>query len=158
MTKSLLIALTAIILYSCTDIQKHADNKEFVPEWDLFKIKFDDRVFLIPMLEDSIILITQLPDSVTKNFRPNQSTYVSEKIFLSKTEKDTILKLAIKAITKPVLMTQEVSCYGGQNVTLTLDYARGTKLECKYSSVSSWASISPTLMQIYQRTFKKYGR
>lgn len=158
MTKLLLLAPLAILLFSCREIQAPADNKAFVPEWDLFKIKVDQRQFWIPFDEDSSILVTQLPDSVTKKFRANQKAYISEKILIPKAEKDSILKLAIDAITRPVLIVQEVSDYAGQYLTLTLEYAGATKLECKYSSVYSWTSISPTLKKISERTFEKYGR
>jgi hypothetical protein len=158
MTKKLLIVPLTIFLFSCRDIHTPTDNKASVPEWDLFKIKVDQRQFWIPFNEDSSILVTQLPDSVTKYFRSNQKTYISKTILIPKAEKDSILKLAIEAITKPVLTVKDVSDYAGHYLTLTLEYAGATKLECKYSSVYSWTSISPTIKKISERTFEKYGR
>ena len=111
MLKILPLFLVTILLFNCTNNQKPPENKAFVPEWDLVRIKVDKDEFWIPFNEDSSILVSQLPDSIKKNLKPNQETSISKKILIPQTEKDTIRMLVIEAITKPILTVKEVSCY-----------------------------------------------
>ena len=155
MTRILIISFL-ITAFSCRNnsADKKADTQ--TSDWEILKIRVDKKSFYVPSDQDTCYYYP--PADTNELKKPIQDQrFVSIKIILSKAQRDTIISLAMDAISNPKKTDQQVSCYAGQYVTISLEQM-GTSISCKYSSISDWTKVSPTLNKINSMTFDKVKR
>jgi hypothetical protein len=152
MTRILTI-LFFLTFISCQD--KHSVDKKTVVQtnsWELLKIRVDNKSFWVPANEDTCFY--SLGTTGTNEIKKHDGKLKSDihKIYMNKAQRDTIINIALHAITQPIQTDQQISDYAGQYVTISLEYLQ-TSISCKYSSISDWTRVSPTLKKLNDLTF-----
>jgi hypothetical protein len=159
MTRAIILLLL-IINFSCennhstdikSDSQVETDSQKEI--WELLKIRVDNELFYVSTNQDTCYYFPPVNQEELKKPIGDQKR-VSKKIILSKIERDTLISLALDAISNPKMTDQQVSCYAGQYVTISLK-GNSTTITCEYSSISDWTKISSTLNKINDLTFEK---
>jgi len=138
---------------SCQD--KSSADKKATPDkygWEIVKIYVNDNSLWVPLREDTCFYTEYTSDTAYARQNSGQKKSIMTKFVVSKIQKDSILMLAEDAIKNHNETTQTVSDYAGQSVTITL-WQYNSSLTCKYSSISDWTRISPTLAKLSRLTY-----
>lgn len=152
-----IIIYTLFLFHSCHNIQPENKKSEVQRnEWDFLKIRVDKETFYVSSNQDACYYYPPLATNEQKKSIDEQKIN-SVKIVLSKAERDSLFSLATEAITSPIITNQEVTCYSGQYVTISLE-KMNTTVTCNYASISDWTKISSTFKKINSMTFEKVKR
>ena len=152
MTKVLII-LFLIAAVSCQN-KTTVDNKIDNNNWRLLKIGIDDNSFYIQTNEDTSYYYERFRDTNYAIAHNGGLRSELTKFVMEKAERDTLVSLALQAITNPVQTDQFITCYAGQNIDISLE-EMSTTISCNYSSISDWTKISPTLFKMNKIIFGK---
>jgi len=154
-----IILFLFIILVSCND---RSDNKSqnslsIKNNWEGVSVTVDNHRFLITPDKDTLFYRNHdrnkviLIDSANRVYDDKN---VTERYFLLKEDRDSLLSYCYQTIVNPTTTESTVSDYAGQYVLIQIE-KEDTQISCKYSSVSDWQNISPTLKKIERLTFGK---
>lgn len=151
-----------IILVSCNGKSdtKSQGNLSIINNWKFIRVTVDNHRFLVAPDKDTLFYINHdskkvvLIDSANRLYDDKN---VTEKYFLSKADRDSLLNYCYHTIVNPTTTESKVSDYAGQYVLIQIEKGQ-TQISCKYSSVSDWRTISPTLKNIERLTFGKLKR
>ncbi len=150
----ILIILILIPIFSC-QIKPSAGNKTIKKHgWEMLKISVDNKTIWVPVDQDTCYFWERFDDSLFAKFHDGDLRVESKKFLISKQFRDSLFKLAENAIKNHQETEGYVTDYAGQYVTLTLEQYNSS-ISCKYSSISDWTKISPTLGKISTMTFDK---
>ena len=142
----ILIILFLIAAFSCQN-KTTVDKKIEIDNWRLLKIGIDDNSFYIQTNEDTSYYYERFRDTNYAIAHNGGLRSELTKFVMGKAERDTLVSLALQAITNPVQTDQFITCYAGQNVDISLE-EMSTTISCNYSSISDWTKISPTLFKM----------
>ena len=140
-------------MFSCQD--KSSADKTILPEkygWETVKINVDNKKVVVPFNQDTCYFSEKFADTTYAKSHNGLFRIETAKFTLSKAQRDTLFKLVEDAIKNHAETSQTVSDYAGQYVTLTLEQYNSS-ISCKYSSITNWTSVSPTLSKISSMTF-----
>jgi len=107
-----------------------------------------------PIDQDTCYFSENFADTAYAKSHNGQLRIESKKFTVSKPLRDSVFALVEDAIKNHHETTQTVSDYAGQYVTLTLEQYNSS-ISCKYSSITDWTKVSPTLARISSMTFDK---
>lgn len=153
-TSIILLAL----LVSCGNTEVKEKPKETLPKqenkWNILEIEVDDQRMMITREQDTCFYREKLDDEEYRKAHNGEYKTKEIRFPISQKMRDSIFKLAEDAIIHFVPSNEFVTCYAGQNVTISLD----NSISCHYSSIPDWTKVSKTLFKLDQLTFKEVKR
>ena len=75
-------------------------------------------------------------------------TQIQKKLNFIKSERDSLAKYAYRIINNPAIANAVMTCGAGENITIEISYC-STSILCKYSSISSWSTLSTDNKKLY---------
>jgi hypothetical protein len=150
---TILFFITAI---SCQDkiTEDKKTNNNLDNNWATVQIRVDNNNLFIVTNQDTSYYYENFEDSIYAKSHNGDLRTVQTKIIINKTQRDTIVSLALQSITNPVKPNDILTCSAGQYVKIALE-TNGTEVSCKYSSVGDWTKISPILFKLNEMTYNK---